>query len=410
MLLKSILLMESMKIPVDVISGKTIAFVSNNAWSIYNFRLDVIRWLLSVNAKVLVLSPHDDFAGKLIEEGCHYHPVEFSNKSENPVKDIVFYLRLKRMYSELRPDFIFHFVAKPNIYGSMAAAACNIPCVAVITGLGYPFARKDLLFYIIRFLYRRALRRVREAWFLNNEDAKVFVDEGIINVSRIRVLPGEGVNTDHFKQVDKSIAQAGSFRFLMSTRLLKSKGVGVYADAARILRNKRYEDVEFGLLGFFEKNHPDSIGADELSGWQREGLLSWLGFAADVRPHMSRSHCMVFPSYYNEGVPRCLMEAASMELPGITSMNRGCREVVIDGENGFLAKINDPFDFADKMERMIRLSTDERMRMGRKGRELVIEKFDVRKIIDVYANTLISAFENTHGSNSQHGSAVKDHR
>ena len=158
--------------------------------------------------------------------------------------------------------------------------------------------------------------------------------------------------------------------------------------------------MRFGLVGFFEKNHPDSITPDQLERWQREELIIYYGFADDVRPFYSRADCIVFPSYYNEGVPRCLMEAASMELPAITSLNRGCKEVVYHEHNGYLTNPHDPFDLADKMERMMHLSPDERRTMGNKGRELVLEKFDVRKIIAVYANTLISAFENNHGSNS----------
>ncbi len=388
-----------MRMPDPVVKNKTILFVSGNAWSIYNFRLDVIRWLIAHNNKVLVLAPFDDYVAPLEREGCTCININFNNKGENPVSDMIFYLRLKALYRKLRPDFIFHYVAKPNIYGSMAAAARHIPSVAVVTGLGYPFARRDLLFYIIRFLYRRALRRVREVWFLNNEDANLFVGEKIVDVSRTRILPGEGVNTEHFVPTTRPSTHE-PFHFLMSTRLLKSKGIRIYADAARLLRKKQYNDVRFSLIGFFEKNHPDSISEDELAGWEKEKLIYWSGFADDVRPYMSSAHCLVFPSYYNEGVPRCLMEAASMELPAITSMQRGCREVVLDGVNGYLTRLNDPFDLADKMEKMMRLPAMERINMGRRGRELVLEKFDVRKIVQVYANTLISPFENAHGSNS----------
>lgn len=373
--------------------------VSNNAWSVYNFRLDVIRWLRSVNSHVIVVSPQDDFSSRLEQEGCEIIPLEFNNKGENPVSDIMLYRRLRKLYKSIHPDFIFHFVAKPNIYGSMAAAAMRIPSVAVITGLGYPFARKDILFYIMRFLYRIALKKTREVWFLNNEDAKIFVDEEMADISRVRVLPGEGINTQYFLPVPNTVTDE-TFHFLMCTRLLKSKGVGIYADAAKILRNKRHNNVQCHLVGFFETNHPDSITREELANWQKEQLITWHGFAEDVRPYLSAAQCLVFPSYYNEGIPRCLLEAGSMQVPAITSMNKGCREVVIDGVNGFISRMQDPFDLAEKMEKMLRLPADERMQMGRRGREMVIEKFEVSKIIQVYANTLISAFENKHGSNS----------
>lgn len=404
---KSILLTQSMAIP-DAAAGKTIAFVSNNAWSVYNFRLDVIRWLIRNGSKVIVLSPRDEYADKLTEEGCRYVPIHFNNKSENPLSDIAFYLRLKKLYRQLRPDFIFHYVAKPNIYGSLAAAAVDIPSVAVITGLGYPFARRNLLFNIIKTLYRFALKKAEEVWFLNNEDAAVFVSQKIVNIAKIKVLPGEGINTSHFAPVAQQPLYSDNFEFLMSTRLLKSKGIGLYADAARILKKKNYR-VKFNLIGFFEKNHPDSIHTEELQAWQDEQLVNYLGFVDDVRPHLSNAHCIVFPSYYNEGVPRCLMEAASMELPAITSRSRGCKEVVIDEVNGYLCNSKDPFDLADKMEKMIHLSVEARLTMGRKGRQLVLEKFDMAKIIQEYANTLISAFENHHGSNSKYSGAAKNY-
>src|SRR6187200_920071 len=134
-----------MGIRSPIASNKTIAFVSNNAWSVFNFRLDVIRWLIKNSVKILVLAPADNYAEKLVAEGCHFINIDFNNKGENPVKDYLFYLQLRRLYRRYKPDFIFHYVAKPNIYGSLAAAAEKIPSVAVITGLGYPFAKRNIL-------------------------------------------------------------------------------------------------------------------------------------------------------------------------------------------------------------------------------------------------------------------------
>lgn len=393
--------------------NKTIAFVSNSAWSVFNFRIDVIRHLLRLGYKIVVLAPEDGYSQRLTATGCSFVPIHFNNKGENPLVDYLFYISLRKLYRRLRPDFIFHYVAKPNIYGSMAAAAENIPCAAVITGLGYPFAKRNLLFRIIKFLYKSALRNTDEVWFLNNEDAKVFITEKIVGIDKMKVLPGEGVNTVHFfaPSVDQTRV-AGPigikpFRFLMSTRLLKSKGVSLYADAARILRKKNYH-VDFKLIGFFEDGHPDSIQKEDLIRWESEGLISYNGFADDVRPFLTEADCFVFPSFYNEGVPRCLMEAASMELPIITSLNRGCKEVVLNNSNGFICNPNDAFDLADKMEKMINLSAEDRCRMGKNGRQLVLKKFDMSKIIQEYLNTLISAFENNHGSNSKYGSAAQD--
>ncbi|MBC7851556.1 MAG: glycosyltransferase family 4 protein [Chitinophagaceae bacterium] len=369
-------------------SYKSIAFVSNSAWSVYNFRLDVIKAMLSQGYKVIVLAPDDEFSSLLRQVGCTFEAIQFNNKSENPLKDLGFYFRLRKLYRKLKPDFIFHFVAKPNIYGSLAAGTNDIPSVSVITGLGYAFAKKNWLYWVVSTLYRTALKRTKEVWFLNNEDARIFIDEKIVNIEKVKVLPGEGVNTNHFApQSRATVASNAPFTFLLSSRLLKSKGIALYADAARILKKKNY-DARFELIGFFEKHHPDSITQDDLNRWEKEGLVHYMGYARDVRFHLEKADCFVFPSFYNEGVPRSLMEAASMELPIITTLNRGCKEVVVNHSTGYLCKSNDPFDLADKMERMLNLSEEDRRRMGRNGRELVIKKFDVNLVVQEYLQTL----------------------
>jgi glycosyltransferase involved in cell wall biosynthesis len=367
---------------------KLIAFVSNSAWSVYNFRLDVIRHLYKSGYAILVIAPNDEFSVFLVTEGCMYVPIDFNNRSENPLDDLRLYRRLRKIYRHHRPDFIFHYVIKPNIYGSLAAARVSIRSISVITGLGYSFAKQNWLYKLTMSLYKRALRKTEEVWFLNNEDAKIFINENVVDIKKVKVLPGEGVNTEYFSSdYEKKSRNAEKFTFLMSTRLLKSKGIAIYANAARILKKKNYE-LNFILIGFFEKHHPDSISEGELERWQQEGLIDYRGFARDVRQYLINADCFVFPSFYKEGVPRCLMEAASMELPIITSFNRGCKEVVTNNFNGFVCNLNDPFDVADKMEKMINLQPEERSRMGKNGRALVMQKFSVTQVIKEYEQTL----------------------
>ena len=375
--------------------GKLIAFVSNSAWSVYNFRLDVIRKLIEDGYSILVIATTDDYTPLLKQAGCRFVHVEFNNRTNNPIGDFVFYLKLKRIYAHFRPDFIFHFVTKPNIYGSLAAAALYIPSVAVITGLGYAFAKKNWLNRLVIRLYRRALNNVRETWFLNAEDAMQFLQSQIINDNSYKILPGEGVNTERFKAgvEQRSPAQAGVFRFLMSTRLLKSKGIPVYADAARLLKKKGYV-IHCRLIGFFEKQHPDSLTTTDLQQWEKEGLITYEGFAKDVRPYLDTSDCVVFPSAYNEGVPRCLMEAASMELPVITTMSTGCKEVLVSEVTGFFCNVNDAKDLAAQMEKMISLPEPARKEMGKKARQLVTGKFEISLIVGEYRRVLNEAFKN----------------
>ncbi len=376
----------------------SICFVSNSAWSIYNFRIDVIRHFISRGCTVFVMAAQDEYAALLQQEGCRFIPVHFNNRTENPFTDFALYTHLKSLYKQYRPDMVFHYVIKPNIYGSLAAAAQNIPSIAVITGLGYAFSKHNWLYFLIRRLYTHALRKTREVWFLNNEDAKFFIEQRMAAVEKTRVLHGEGINTNYFLPAAERPSN-NRFRFLMSTRLLKSKGVAMYADAARILKKKNYQ-VDFVLIGFYEAHHPDTIPVTDIDRWQKEGLIQYSGFAADVRSFLAAADCFVFPSFYNEGVPRCLMEAASMQLPVITSNNRGCKEVVTDNSTGYLCNMNNPFDLADKMEKMMQLSQQERAAMGARGRLLVQEKFNIQRIIQVYEQALqllpTDGFTNNH--------------
>jgi glycosyltransferase involved in cell wall biosynthesis len=366
---------------------KKIALVSNSTWSVYNFRMDLILHLLR-RFNVLIIAPRDEFAEELVKTGCSYLDIRFNNRSENPLQDYALYKSLQRIYLSEKPDMIFHYVIKPNIYGSLAAAKYGIQSVAVITGLGYTFDRNNWLNRIVSLLYRRSLKEAREVWFLNQEDANVFTGRKLVNAEKIKILPGEGINTDYFfPQSHKPIARTRAFQFLMGTRLLKTKGVGVYFEAARIIKNK-YQDVRFELIGFFEKNHRDSITEHELRYWHKKGVIHYSGFARDVRPFLRQADCFIFPSFYHEGIPRCLLEAASMEVPIITSKNTGCRDVVEDGENGFLCAVNNVPDLVTKMEEMMLLSSSQRNEMGKKGRNKVLDKFDVSKILFEYDRAL----------------------
>ena len=260
----------------------------------------------------------------------------------------------------------------------------------MITGLGYSFAKNNWLTRVVEKLYKKALEGPREVWFLNNEDANIFLQKNLVDIRKLRVLPGEGVNTEHFVRTTPLLnSKRKQFNFLMATRLLKSKGVEVYANAARILRNKNY-DVNFSLLGIFQEDHPDAISRSTIEEWEQEGLIEFKGSANDVRPYLDEADCFVFPSFYKEGVPRCLMEAASMELPIVTAYNRGCKEVVMNNANGFLCKQNDPLDLADKLEKMINLDDNERVRMGRYGRMHVHKKFGMDNIKEAYQQTISS--------------------
>ncbi|MBE7169736.1 MAG: glycosyltransferase family 4 protein [Williamsia sp.] len=367
-------------------AGKLIAFVSYNAWTMYNFRLEVLKNFLDRGFRVLIIAEEDEWVEPLRAMGCEFVPVKIRNRSLNPFHDLELFFKLKHIYKKHRPDLIFHYVAKPNIYGTAAAGQLRIPSIAVITGLGHAFNKANLLRGLIKSMYRYALQLASEVWCLNKEDAEYFVHHNLVPVQKLKVLSGEGVNTQYFNPAGFVQHPEELFTFLLSARLLKSKGILEYADAALILKRKNYP-VHCYLLGAVEE-HPDAIGREQIDKWQQERGIKYLGFTKDVRPYLAKADCFVYPSYYNEGVPRSLLEACSMELPVITTDNTGCKELVEVGVSGLLCKKKDRFELAARMEEMLLMEKERRTAMGKRGREIVQAAYSVELIIRNYNSTV----------------------
>ncbi|MEJ0082577.1 MAG: glycosyltransferase [Puia sp.] len=207
---------------------KKIALVANSAWSMYNFRIDLIRHLL-VSFDVLIIAPADEFAEELKKEGCSYLDIRFNNRSENPFQDYALLKSLERIYRTEQPDFIFHYVIKPNIYGSLAAARVGISSIAIITGLGYSFDKQNWLNRLVAFLYRTALKKVREIWFLQEEDAQIFRNRGLADDRKVKILPGEGINTTYFSPPkQKPVCAATRFSFFDEHAASEIQGAYVF--------------------------------------------------------------------------------------------------------------------------------------------------------------------------------------
>ncbi|HEY8388066.1 MAG TPA: glycosyltransferase family 4 protein [Parasegetibacter sp.] len=364
---------------------QTIALVANTSWSIYNFRRGLIRKLMELNYRVLVIAPQDNFSAALLAEGVEYVPLDMNNYGTNPLEEWRTYRSLRKIYRRYRPNLIFHYTIKPNIYGSLAASSCGIPSIAVITGLGHTFTHDNKLNRLVVFLYKMALRKSREVWFLNESDREVFMEKRIADNSVSIVLPGEGVDTEHFKASSK--VPDHPLTFLYAGRMLKDKGVLDFVAAARIVKAK-HPEVHFNMIGFIDQKNPNTVSFSDLLNWQKEKIVSYFGETTDIRPFVDSSDCVVLPSYYGEGLSRVLLEAASMGKPIITTRNVGCEQLVMENENGFLCNIRDPQDLAAKMMQLHALSTEERVKMGKVSRSLVEAHYDEKKILDIYLNKI----------------------
>jgi glycosyltransferase involved in cell wall biosynthesis len=233
-------------------------------------------------------------------------------------------------------------------------------------------------------LYRSSLSGANEVWFLNQEDRTLFVEQEIVSKFKTRVINGEGVNLEHYKPVTNSSKQ--KFSFLFIGRVLWDKGVGEFVEAAKVVK-KQHPHVQFNVLGPLGASNPASISQEQMEQWERLGVVRYLGETTDVIPYISSASCIVLPSY-REGISRVLLESAAMERPIIASNVPGCREIVLNGESGFLCEPQNVSSLIACMMHMLSLSTEDCINFGKKGRMHVKELYDEQLTINLYKNRL----------------------
>ncbi len=371
-----------------------IAFVGNTSFSIYKFRLGVMRSFISRGYEVIAIAPEDEYSTLFENENIKYISIEIDGKGKSILDDAKLISSFTDIYKKEKIDFIFHYTIKPNIYGSLAARYLKIPSIAITTGLGFSFKKKNIFNLFVKTLYRFSLQKVLEVWFLNTHDKDVFIKNGIIRKEKAFILPSEGIDSDYYLPQIKT-AISDKFTFLLLSRLIKEKGIEEYLAATEILKEKGL-NIECQLLGKQEKDSSKSISVDTVKSWHNANKINYLGEFIDIRKFIANSDCVVLPSYYMEGVPRCLMEAMSMERPIITTDNVGCRELIVDSVNGYICEPKNVLDLASKMELIYNNTISERQKMGENGRRIILDCFDENKIIELYHLKFNSYFSESH--------------
>jgi glycosyltransferase involved in cell wall biosynthesis len=360
-----------------------IAFVANTSWSIYKFRLYLIKQLIDQGFSLFVLAPRDSYTARFEDlRGLTYIELtKFKGKKISPWQDIRLYRELLKHYRQIRPGLIFHYTIKANIAGSLAAARIRVPTVSVVTGLGYAFSGGRLLTSAVKIFYRPALRKNTEVWFLNPDDRQVFLREKLVAEEKTFLLPGEGVDTEAFYPMPYEESK-DPLTFLLVGRMIKHKGIYEFIRAAEQLKRKGLP-LRFQLLGFFDKGNPVAISKSEIEKWTHRNLITYLGHTDDVAPFIGQADCIVLPSYH-EGMPLSLLEGASMCKALIASDTAGCREVITSGVNGYLCRPRDPEDLANQMEKYFLLPAAEKRQMGIEGRNKVLSSFTKEIITGIY--------------------------
>lgn len=340
------------------------------------------------------MSPAGRYAREMADMGFRWKELRMDRWGMNPIKELLTFFSFVRTYRWARPDLCHHFTIKPVLYGTLAAqwtGSCAV--VNSITGRGYLFEEDDFFARLLRGLAGSVLRRTKgnsnyRFIFQQASDLHYFVDSGLVSSMRASIIQGSGVDLEAFSV---SPEPPGTPRVTFVGRMLKQKGVAELMRAAELL-HERGTEAQFLLVGPIEGGNPSAIPRDQLQGWARDENVEWLGYQENMGEIYSGSHIIALPTYYGEGVPKSLLEAAACARPIVASDIPGCREVVYNGENGILVPPKNPKALADALEILIS-SPERRARMGARGREIVSRRFSSEQIdretIDLYAESVL---------------------
>ncbi|MCL1982883.1 MAG: glycosyltransferase family 4 protein [Clostridiales bacterium] len=360
---------------------KKVLIIGVNDVGLYNFRKEFMEELINSNFEVHFSVPYGSKVELLEELGAVYHRIELQRRGKNPANELKLIVAYYKLIKKTMPSLVVTQTIKPNIYASLVAKVLGIQYINLVTGLGSGLSGNNLSAKLIGKLYRVALSKSRCVFFQNEGDLqhfKEFLDRKEIK----RVLTkGSGVNLEKY---DKSQffpdgdTTGSTTSFIFIGRIQKEKGIEEYIEAA-VYYAEQNCDCDFSVLGFYDEEAYIEI-IDRLA---ENGTIKYIGVSDDTRVEMSKSNCVVLPSYH-EGMSNVLLEGAAMELPLITTNVHGCKEAVEDGVTGFLCEPKNAESLIVAIEKFLKLSAEERAKMGELGRQKMIKEFDRKTVVKQY--------------------------
>lgn len=367
-----------------------IFFCDNRLGGLLGFRAEVIRHFVEQGHDVSLVAPKAvtdwDKVGARMIAGVNYIEVPMEPSGQNLIKDYQLYKAYLRIFRKERPNIVFNYTIKPNIYSSIAAHQCGCRVICMMAGLGYMFNGDLLQKRIGRFIYKQGLKLAEKVLVLNKSNYDYVKTHLVPEEKLILMEGGEGVDLDKYAYQPSDFSKG--VRFLMIARLLYDKGYSEFVQAARIVRS-HHPNVKFELLGPIDMSSPMGVPTDVVERDVYNGLIQYLGVRNDTIELLRRGDVVVvLPSKYGEGLNRSLMEACSCGRPIITTSIPGCKETVEPGKNGFLIAEGDPSELATSIIRFLNLSNEEKTKMGSESRRIAEQRFEMQRVIDLYERLL----------------------
>ena len=362
---------------------KKILIIASASNSLVGFRGDFIKNLLKNNFEVYTAAPNYGESTRKTLESFGAKPLTFKLQRTglNPISDIKSIKGLKEIINKNKIDLVFPYTIKPVVYGSIAANLSNVPVISLITGLGFSFSRSTLKSKILQvateFLYKISIRKNKAIVFQNSDDYNLFLSRKILSKkNKVGFVDGSGVNLNEYN-FRENTNSTEVISFVVIARLIKEKGIGLFLEAAKVLKNK-YPKSEFHIIGTPD-NSPSAIKIDELKSLHESGVVIYHGPQSNIQEHLTNRDIFVLPTYYREGVPRSILEALSVGLPVITTNTPGCKETIVNKKNGILIEPKDLDELINAMEYFL-INKDKIKEMGINSRNYAKERFDVKII------------------------------
>ena len=370
-----------------------ILFNNNNTFGLSVFRIDIINHFLQAGHEVVLVAPvRESDSLKKIPNGAKMIPINANRASTGIMDNIGYFRQLYRIFKKEKPDYIFNYTIKPNIYGAIAAKLLGIPNSCMLAGLGYAFSHNDISSRIARLLYRVSIKCTQHVMVLNESNYQTLQDMKLCNKEKIIWLKGgEGVSLTKYPYYDNAFQDT---TFILIGRMIAEKGYRIFVQAAKTIR-EQYSNVRFQVIGTFADGSPDAssnITREEVDNDVKNGHIEYLGTFSNMLEVYSRPGTVItIPSYYSEGLNRSLMEACSCGKPIITTNIAGCKETVLDGVNGYMVKPQDIQSLVDAITRYLKLDQEQKRQMSLESRRLAQTRFDINNVIAVYDDIIRKA-------------------
>lgn len=359
--------------------AKKVLLIVNEYPAIIHYRMELVRTLVEEGHIVAVALPPHKRVREIEELGCKFFPLSVDQRGTNPVKDLKMLRDISRILKDFKPDIVFTFTIKPNVYGGITCAWHKIPFIATITGVGSAIENGGVLRNISLSLYKLGLRKAHMVVFHNQGNRDLFQKAHIFKGNTF-ISSGSGVNLERFQLMPYPKDNCVDFAFV--GRIMKEKGIEEFLSAAKYIKNK-YPNTRFHICGRCIENYQE-----KLREFEEKGVIQYHGMIKDMVPIYAKMHCIVHPSYY-EGMANVLLESASCGRPIIATDIFGCREAVEEGKTGLLVESRNVDSLKYALEKFINLPYEVRKAMGIAGRKKMETEFDRKKVVNMYLNAIL---------------------